>query len=303
MRNLRLPEYAAIAMFTLSAFLGMTVAYILVGVEAVYGQSSSGGNPSSGLGLIAYYLVAVVAMSAAIIYLSRRRGIGVLKYIFVAAMILIIYLVVSVVALVLPIYVSPFENYEYYGISFGIPLIFLYALLFRNHWLITNVAGLITSAGMEAFWGFEIGVFAALIFLSLFALYDYIAVYKTKHMLTLAKATAKSSIPLFFIIPSSMSYRFNNDINIDSGSDVQERKGDVLMLGFGDIALPNVLVVSAYLYGGPNWLIFSMLPLIGGIIGLIALFMFIKRPAPGLPLINAGVILGFALAYLIVNIL
>jgi len=282
-----LPEIVAILLFVASALLGMFIAYLLNGIE----PSSSQGNPSNGFELVLYYIVAVVVMSAIIVYFSKKKKIGFLKYLFVGSMVLIIFLVTSILAAFLPVNI-----YEYYGISFAIPLLFLYGLLFMNHWLISDTTGLVASAGLAAFWGLDIGIYAALTLLVIFAIYDYIAVYKTKHMLTIAEASANSSIPLFFIIPKKADYKFRG-LNFKG----EGEKSDVLILGFGDIALPNVLVVSAYLYGGINWEYFALFPLIGGIIGMTILFLRVKRPAPGLPLINGGVILGFLMAFLIAH--
>ncbi len=289
-RSLQLPEITALILFATSALAGMFIAFLLNGIT----PSSSSGNPSNGFGLVLYYIVAVIVMSAIIVYFSKRRKIGILKYLFVGSMVLIIFLVTSILAAFLPV-----DIYEYYAISFAVPLLFLYALLFKNHWLISDIAGLISSAGLAAFWGIDVGIYAALTLLILFAVYDYIAVYKTKHMLTIAEASANSSIPLFFIIPKKANFKFSG-LNLHKGEEEKEEKSDVLILGFGDIALPNVLVVSSYLYGGANWIYFAILPLIGGIIGMIALFLYVKRPAPGLPLINGGVIGGFAIAFLYV---
>ncbi len=289
-RNLQLPEITAILLFMASAMAGMFIAYLLNGIE----PSSSSGNPSNGFGLVLYYIIAVVLMSAVIVYFSKKHKIGILKYLFVGSMVLIIFLVTSILAAFLPINI-----YEYYAISFAVPLLFLYALLFKNHWLVSDAAGLITSAGLAAFWGIDVGVYAALTLLALFAIYDYIAVYKTKHMLTIAEASANSSIPLFFIIPKKANFKFQG-LDLHKEEDEKKEKSDVLILGFGDIALPNVLVVSSYLYGGVNWFYFALFPLIGGIIGMTLLFLYVKRPAPGLPLINGGVMLGFAFAFFFV---
>lgn len=73
----------------------------------------------------------------------------------------------------------------------------------------------------------------------------------------------------------------------------------MLMLGFGgDVALPSILVVSSAVYGISHPLPFIGLPLAGALAGMAFLFFFNKnRPAPGLPYINTGAILGFLIAF------
>ena len=44
---------------------------------------------------------------------------------------------------------------------------------------------------------------------------------------------------------------------------------------------------------------FLILPLLGGLVAMVVLFTYIKRPAPGLPFLNTGVLLGFGAALLI----
>ena len=85
---------------------------------------------------------------------------------------------------------------------------------------------------------------------------------------------------------------------------IEHREGNkALLLGFGDIAIPTVLVVSSSVYGIQRSLLFFILPLLGGIAGMTYLMFFMKRrPAPGLPAINSGVIAGFALALLLTAI-
>ncbi len=141
-RNLQLPEITAILLFIASAMAGMFIAYLLNGIE----PSSSSGNPSNGFGLVLYYIIAVVLMSAVIVYFSKKHKIGILKYLFVGSMVLIIFLVTSILAAFLPINI-----YEYYAISFAVPLLFLYALLFKNHWLNSDYTAWVSGVGFSSY--------------------------------------------------------------------------------------------------------------------------------------------------------
>jgi presenilin-like A22 family membrane protease len=273
-----------------TAFL-FVVASLVALVMALELESISPTNPSqntsAGFGYVAYFIVAVIVMSAVILYISKKKKMGFLRIFFVISMVFVIYIVSSLLYALLPI------NYpEYYVLSFGTPVLFLYLLLYKQNWIIINIAGVLTAAGLAAIWGVDLGLYAAIVLMIVFAVYDYIAVYKTKHMLDIARASTSSNMPLFFVVPETLNYNIK-DMDIDTKSG--ER--GAIMIGFGDIAIPNVMVISSYLYSG-TWTFF-VLPLIGGIVAMFTLFTIIKRPAPGLPFLNTGVLLGFIIALLI----
>jgi presenilin-like A22 family membrane protease len=71
--------------------------------------------------------------------------------------------------------------------------------------------------------GVSIGVLPVIVFLILLAAYDYIAVFKTKHMVTMAKAVAKKNLSFTFALPTQ-KHQFE--------------------LGTGDLVMPLVFSVS-----------------------------------------------------------
>ncbi|MHB1439885.1 MAG: presenilin family intramembrane aspartyl protease PSH [Cuniculiplasma sp.] len=279
-------EAGTAILFLIASLIGLVMALELESVA----PTNPSQNTSAGFGYVLYFIVAVILMSAVILYVSKKKKTGILKVIFVLSMVFVIYIVSSLLYALLPI------NYpEYYFLSFGTPVLFLYLLLFRQNWIIINIAGVLTSAGLAAIWGVDLGLYAAIVLMIVFAVYDYIAVYKTKHMLDIARATTSSNMPLFFIVPENLNFDMK-DTDIDAPREEGRERG-AIMIGFGDIAIPNVMVLSSYLYGGTTT--FFILPLLGGIVAMFALFSFIKRPAPGLPFLNTGVLLGFVIALLI----
>ena len=64
-------------------------------------------------------------------------------------------------------------------------------IFFQLHiaFTVTDAAGLIMISGAAAILGILLRPYIAITLLVVFAVYDYISVYKTKHMVTLAKAT------------------------------------------------------------------------------------------------------------------
>ena len=104
---------------------------------------------------------------------------------------------------------------------------------------------------------------------------------------------------MLFVFPSRKgvkldSIRFNEN-------DTHDNKA--LLLGFGDIVFPCIMVVSSAMYGKADIIPFMLFPMIGGIAGMLILFFTnVSRPAPGLPYINTGAVAGFLAAFLIFRI-
>lgn len=280
-------ETGSAILFIIASLIGLVLAMELESLS----PTNPSQNTTAGIGYVLYFIVAVLVVSAAIIFISRKKKTGFLRIFFVLSMTLVIFVVASLLYALLPI-----SEITYYILTFGTSMLFLYMLLFRQSWIILNIAGVLTSAGLASIWGVDLGVYSAVILLIVFAIYDYIAVYKTKHMIDIARASTSSNMPMFFVIPENRGFSMK-DVDIDKPSEGEEgeRRG-AIMLGFGDIAIPNVMVISSYLYGGNT--LFFLLPLLGGIIAMFALFSFIKRPAPGLPFLNTGVLIGFGIALL-----
>jgi presenilin-like A22 family membrane protease len=86
-----------------------------------------------------------------------------------------------------------------------------------------NISSIVATVGVGALLGVSIGVLPVIVFLILLAAYDYIAVFKTKHMVTMAKAVAKKNLSFTFAMPTP-KHQFE--------------------LGTGDLVMPLVFSVS-----------------------------------------------------------
>lgn len=161
----------------------------------------------------------------------------------------------------------------------GIPLalILLILTLWQKNPLLLNLALILTVAGIGAFLGASLSFIPSLLLIIILSIYDLIAVFWTKHMVTLAEK-AKDKLPFMFIIP----YRKKS-----------------IGLGTGDLAIPLVFTVSVFKdYTLSNALLTSL----GGLAGLMTLFIYIqgrkKITLPALPPLAVGLIAGFALSLL-----
>lgn len=157
---------------------------------------------------------------------------------------------------------------------FAIIAALVFALLKQFFHSLKNIAAMVSSAGAGAVFGFTFSFTAALFFLLLLALYDYISVYKTKHMVAMANEIVKRDMA--FTISAEHVYPFGKKSRLD--------------LGTGDISLPIMVEVAAYSISP----VLSLFAFGGAVIGaLFVLFIAWKRHTvlPALPPIALGIFL------------
>ena len=139
-----------------------------------------------------------------------------------------------------------------------------------NLWL-RNVASVIAVAGVGALIGVSFGIMPVVVFMVLLAFYDLIAVFKTRHMVTLAKAITQKNLSFTFALPT---------------------KEHVFELGTGDMVVPltfGVAVLAATKASLPFELriIPAAAVLVASLIGLVWTIHFssknIGRALPALP--------------------
>ncbi|HIP26001.1 MAG TPA: hypothetical protein EYG81_06100 [Archaeoglobus profundus] len=163
--------------------------------------------------------------------------------------------------------------------SLFLSLIIVALLIKKPHWIIINISALLLAVGITSMFGISLEPLPVIVLLIVLAIYDWIAVHKTGHMVDLADSVIKMKLPLLFIIPS---------------------KPKPMLLGVGDVVIPNLLVVSAQTFMNTPTIGFIKIPaltaLVGGLIGMLMLITLTDRgPQAGLPFLNGGVILGFVI--------
>jgi presenilin-like A22 family membrane protease len=153
-------------------------------------------------------------------------------------------------------------------------------------WYIIDIVGIIVGAGAAAIFGISLSIIPVLILLILLAVYDAIAVYQTKHMITLAEGVMDLRLPILLIVPKKRNYSFREET-----FDSEER--DAFFMGLGDVVMPSILVVSAHFFTGS--LIAASGAIIGSLAGFAVLMSFVLKgkPQAGLPFLNTGAIIGY----------
>lgn len=188
-------------------------------------------------------------------------------------------IIIKILALLALLGGMTFTLYAIFGnLGFITALLLLIAVIWkRQNLLLFNTALILTVTGVGAFLGASLSVLPSLLLLIILSIYDLIAVFWTKHMVTLAEK-AKGKMPFMFLIP--------------------HRKRSI-GLGTGDLAIPLVFTVSVF---KDYTLAKAITTSLGGLAGIILLFLYIqgrkKITLPALPPLAVGLIAGFAISML-----
>ncbi|ADB58590.1 presenilin family intramembrane aspartyl protease PSH [Archaeoglobus profundus] len=225
-------------------------------------------NPSDPTNSLLYFL-AIIVFTAIVMILTRKSE-------FFLKLVMYSLLFIS----------AFYIFYPFFGILSIIPSsIVIVALLKRPNTLTINISAFLLACGITAMFGISLEPIPVLVLLIILAVYDFVAVYTTKHMIDLAESVVKLKLPLLFIIPTD---------------------DKPTMLGVGDVVIPNILTVSAQTFLNSPKIFGLKIPalttLIGGALGLTILLIFaekFKRAHAGLPFINSGAILGFLIGCMI----
>ena len=184
----------------------------------------------------------------------------------------------------------------------------LMLLVVHSEWYVVNTTGVLLGAGVSVMLGVTFVPTLAILFMILAAVYDFWAVYKSKHMLDLADAMVGLRLPILLVAPQDSDYSLIEETERakrpapsppPQGVKVKRRKkknSEALFMGLGDIIFPGMLVLSAMQWLDPSAAFeVAMFTLAGALMGYLALMTYVARgkAQAGLPLLNGGAILGF----------
>lgn len=175
-----------------------------------------------------------------------------------------------------------------------LPLIIVITLIFcwwrKPSILNQDLLIILGIAGIGSTLGLALQPLTVAALLIIFSIYDYIAVYKTKHMIKMAKEMIEQKAILALVVPPSVSGLQASLGEIKPG-------GKLLILGGGDIVFPLLFCASLIPAGILNSIIVAFFSLIG----LFAGFYFfvnqrIRQPIPALPPIALFSIIGYLIS-------
>lgn len=269
-----------LSFFVLTQILGMYTGLVLFNdmfanpyVKPFYEeQQSVGQSPESALYLIGYTLVSAVIIVLLIRKTRNEILFRIMEFILITTAASLVFYSFLRIA-------YPYEESMIFGAILGL----LVAIMKQKFQNLKNVATILAAAGAGALFGTSFGFIPSILFLVLISIYDYIAVFKTKHMVELAEYMVKKD--LSFTVTSKMKM-------------AKEKKERRMDLGSGDLMLPVMISVSAMTISP----IASLLVFIGATvsIGLFLVYVSKKKAVfPALPPIAFGIIsfllIGFAL--------
>lgn len=134
-----------------------------------------------------------------------------------------------------------------------------------------NLTLVFAIAGISATLGLFFSIQAVLVILAVLSVYDVIAVYRTKHMITLFKGLLEKGVPFSIIIPDKIS-----DVKVNV-KDARPGEGKFLHLGTGDIAFPIIFAVSALRFG----ITASLSVIFGAFVGLFFIHLILMQKKVG----------------------
>jgi len=229
---------------------------------------------------IIYFILVTLLLVLVVYFLKFRKG----KKIFFKGMFL---------------FTVAFGNLLFFGLwlpgilSFGLVILLIILLLKINSLVIHNLVLIFAIAGVGASLGLRLKPEMVILLLLIFSVYDYIAVYKTKHMVKIAKEMVTQKAILGIVIPQEISELQTRIKKVKPG-------GRFLVLGAGDIIFPLILSSSLVPQSISNSLIVALFSLIGLFFGfLIFISKKIRQPMPALPPIALFSIIGYLITKII----
>ncbi len=194
-------------------------------------------------------------------------------------------------------------------IAISIMAVIVGLLVKYPEWYIVDASGIITAVGAIAMLGISLTILIVLCLLIGMALYDFISVYKTKHMIDLADTLVDLKLPVLFVIPKTREYSLVKEEKTLKEKLKEGEKRDAFFMGVGDIVIPGILAAAAFhnvqpttLYPNLGFLIGTSV-VIGTLVGFAALMVFVLKgkPQAGLPFLCPGAILGYVISSLILT--
>ena len=215
----------------LLAYAGMVLLMIAANIFAVLliNPMQSAGlfafeNPDS-VGNVIFFIFLMLVFTAILLLLIRKKARSVISAIIALSLAAVIYYVVFTL-------ICPFvPEFAAYVISIVIGIGGILLLVFYPEWFIIDAVGIITSAGCAAIFGISLSPIPVIVLLILLIVYDYVAVHKTKHMLTLADGVMQQKMPIMFLVPKTLKYSYRRD-GLSTKGDKSERSA--YMIGMGD---------------------------------------------------------------------
>jgi presenilin-like A22 family membrane protease len=202
-----------------------------------------------------------------------------------------------------------FGSFIPYSIALLLALVFGLWKIFKPNFWVQNITELFIYGGLAVIFVPLFNILSVSILMVLIAIYDAYAVWKSKHMITLAKSQTKAKIFAGLLIPydlkkskARISHKIShlkNKLNSKEKSKSKHKStGRIAMLGGGDIAFP-IIFAGVILKEFGLWQ--SLIIPFFALAGLVILLLIGKEKKfyPAMPFISTGCLFGLGVVYLI----
>jgi presenilin-like A22 family membrane protease len=183
--------------------------------------------------------------------------------------------------------------------AFGLSFLLVLWRILRPNFIVQTLTELFVYGGLAAIFVPLFSLWSISVLLVLIALYDAYAVWKSKHMITLAQSQAKAKIFAGLLVPYSfkgvVQSAVKKPIVVEGKERVESKKGGkgrIAILGGGDIGFP-LLFAGVILKEFGLWqsLVIPFFAAFG--LGYLLWTAEKKKFYPAMPFIGAGCFLGF----------
>lgn len=188
-----------------------------------------------------------------------------------------------------------------FSVTIIFALILAYLKVYKPNIYIHNFTELFIYGGLVTIIFPLFNLFSITILLILISLYDMYAVWKSKHMITMATFQKQTMLFAGLLIPyhdASLSAQKKIVSKSSSTSAIGEKKVRTAILGGGDIAFP--LLFSATVYAVPHNFIVPFVITIFTSLALLLLYVFADKNKyyPAMPFLSLGCFLGYSVTWL-----
>jgi len=242
----------------------------------------------SAINFIGYLMAGTIAVLLAVFLIRKKRTRkGFFKFLFVIGN---IYGALSVLPGMLNMI---FPAYYSNVLAIAITALTFWAWFVKPTLLNHNFLMVVGLAGVGGMVGLQMSPVIVVIILAILAAYDFIAVYKTRHMVKMAESMIESETIIGLIIPSSEKQFMESVPN-------SETRRKFVILGGGDLAIPLMLAVSFIPQGMIKVLIVAAFSLLGIILSFLIFYSQKSKEAiPALPAIVFVSLIGCLIAILV----
>ena len=243
-----------IVIFLAAQFIGLYITSHYLTTDLPYGIEKPEFDPDTSF---VPFFIFIIAATIIALFLSRFKSQWLWKAWFLLTVLLTLMIAFNVL---MPV-----------PVAFALAVIFAFWKVFRNNFYVHNFTELFIYGGLISIFANSFSILSAFILLILISIYDMIAVWKTKHMIKLAK--------------------FQSKLKIFAGILVPYGKNKMAILGGGDVAFPLLFVTALY----PTYGLYSLIVSLFAALALFLLFLYSKKKKfyPAMPFVTTGCVVSY----------